>query len=119
MKDFRKLKVWHNSHQLVVDVYAATTTFPTEERYGLTGWIRRASVSIPANIAEGCGRGSDAELARFLQIAMVSGSELEYHLLLTRDLSLLKDSDCEQLERQVVEVKRMLAPFIKRLRVER
>ena len=66
MKDFRKLQVWHKAHRLVVDVYAATVTFPTEERYGLTSQIRRASVSIPANIAEGCGRGSDAEFARFL-----------------------------------------------------
>jgi four helix bundle protein len=102
----------------VVDVYAATATFPTEERYGLTSQIRRASVSIPANIAEGCGPGSDAEFARFLQIAMGSASEVEYHLILARDLNLFKDSDHEQLERQVVEVKRMLAPFIKRLRAE-
>ena len=100
----------------MVDVYAATTTFPAEERYGLTSQIRRASISIPANIAEGCGRGSDAELARFLQIAMGSASELEYHLLLTRDLSLLKDADYKKLECQVIEVKRMLAPFIRRLR---
>jgi four helix bundle protein len=119
LKDFRKLQVWHKAHRLVVDVYAATTTLPTEERYGLTSQVLRASVSIPANIAEGCGRGSDAELAHFLQIAMGSASELEYHLLLTRDLNLLKDSDYEQLERQVIEVKRMLASFIKRLRAER
>jgi four helix bundle protein len=119
LKDFRKLQVWHKAHRLVVDVYAATTIFPTEERYGLTSQVRRASVSIPANIAEGCGRGSDAELAHFLQIAMGSASELEYHLLLTRDLNLLKDSDYEQLERQVIEVKRMLASSIKRLRAER
>ena len=118
MKDFRKLKVWHKAHRLVVGVYAATTTFSTEERYGLTSQIRRASVSIPANIAEGCGRGSDADFARFLQIAMGSASEVEYHLLLTRDLNLLKDSDCEQLERQATEVKRMLASLIKRLSAE-
>jgi four helix bundle protein len=65
LKDFRKLKVWHKAHRLVVDVYTATTTFFTDERYGLTSQIRRASVSIPANIAEGCGRGSDAEHATF------------------------------------------------------
>ena len=111
--------MWHKAHRPVVDVYGATTTFPTGERYGLTSQIRRASVSIPANIAEGCGRGSDAELARFLQIAMGSASEVEYHLLLARDLNLLKDSDHETLERQVVGVKRMLAPFIKRLRADR
>ena len=118
MKDFRNLKVWHKAHRLVVDVYAATASFPTQERYGLTSQIWRASVSIPANIAEGCCRGSDAELARFLQIAMGSASEVEYHLLLARDLNLMKESDHEQLESQVIEVKRMLAPFIKRLRAE-
>jgi len=77
MKDFKKLKVWEKSHQLTLGVYKATRSFPKEELYGLTIQTRRASVSIPANIAEGCGRGSDAELARFFQIAMGSASELE------------------------------------------
>ena len=81
MKDFRNLKVWEKSHQLALAVYKATSTFPRHELYGLT--------SIPANIAQGCGRSGDAELARFLQIAMGSASELEYHLLLARDLGFL------------------------------
>jgi four helix bundle protein len=97
-------------------VYAATASFPNEERYGLTSQIRRASVSIPANIAEGCGRSGDTELARFLQIAMGSASELEYHLLLAHDLKLLPPADYKQLESQTLEVKRMLAPLINRLR---
>lgn len=119
MKDFRKLQVWEKGHQLALAVYQATQAFPQAELYGLTSQIRRASVSIPSNIAEGCGRGSDAEFARFLQIAMGSASELEYQLLLTQDLGFLNGSDCEQLTQDVVEVKRMLASLIKRLRAKR
>lgn len=79
MKGFRDLKVLENAHQLTLQVYKASASFPKEEMYGLTSQIRRAAASIPANIAEGRGRSSDAELGRFLQIAMGSASELEYH----------------------------------------
>jgi four helix bundle protein len=89
MRDFRELKVWHKSHQLTLDIYTATRGFPREEVYGLTSQFRRSSASIPANIAEGCGRTGDAELARFMLIAMGSASELEYHLLLAHDLGFL------------------------------
>lgn len=70
MKDFRQLKVWEKSHHLALEVYRVTTTFPKEELYGITSQLRRASVSIPTNIAEGCGRSTNADFARFLQIAM-------------------------------------------------
>jgi four helix bundle protein len=86
MKDFRQLKVWEEAHQLVLAIYAATAGFPSEERFGLTFQIRRASASIPTNIAEGCGRVGDGEFQRFLQIAMGSVSEVDYQLLLARDL---------------------------------
>lgn len=86
--------------------------------YGLTGQIRRSCASIPANVAEGCGRGSDAELARFLQIAMGSASELEYHLLLARDLEYLGHSDYEGLTEDVIEVKRMLTSFLQKLKAD-
>jgi hypothetical protein len=79
VKGFRDLKVWEKAHQLTLQVYKATASFPKEEMFGLTSQIRRAAASIPANIAEGCGRSGDAELGRFLQIAMGSASELEYH----------------------------------------
>ena len=119
MKDFRNLNVWQKSHLFVLDIYEVTTKFPKEEKFGLTSQIRRAGVSIPANIAEGCGRRSDAELSHFLQIAIGSASEIEYHLMLTRDLNLLNKSDYTRLESQVIEIKRMLASFIKRLNADR
>jgi four helix bundle protein len=118
VRDFKKQKVWEKSHQLTLAVYKASEKFPREERYGLTIQIRRASASIPANIAEGCGKDSEAELARFLQIARGSASELEYHLLLARDLDLLPVSEYEQLTEQLEEVQRMTATFIKKLRAQ-
>ncbi|MCG3113825.1 MAG: four helix bundle protein [Candidatus Manganitrophus sp. SB1] len=118
MKDFRELKVWEKGHELTLSIYQATLSFPKEERYGLTSQIRRSSASIPANIAEGCGRFGDAEFARFLQIAMGSASETEYHILLARDLKFIKDEDYRHLEQQVIEVKRMLSSFIEKLRGE-
>lgn len=119
MKGFRDLKVWEKAHQCTLQVYKASTSFPREEMYGLTSQIRRAAASIPANIAEGCGRNSDAELGRLLQIAMDSASEPEYHLLLTRDLSLLAEEEHSQLAHEVCEVKRMLASFIQKLNADR
>jgi four helix bundle protein len=116
MQDFRELKVWEKGHQLTLDVYRKTVSFPRDELYGLTSQIRRASSSIPANIAEGCGRDSSAELRRFLEIAMGSASELEYHLLLAKDLGYLPESEYVPLHQLTCEVKRMLASFITRLR---
>ena len=93
--------------------------FPKEEIYGLTSQMRRCSASIPANIAEGCGRGSDADFARFLQMAMGSASELEYHLLLAHDLGFLENSLYEKLNNELVEIKRMLNSFIQKLKTNR
>jgi four helix bundle protein len=118
MKNFRELKVWKKGHELTLAVYKTTARFPQEERYGLTSQIRRASASVPANIAEGCGRGSDAELARFLRIAAGSANELEYHLLLANELEMLNSSEHKRLTKQVTEVKRMLTSFIKKLKAE-
>jgi four helix bundle protein len=118
LKDFRELKVWGKGHQLTLEVYKSTAAFPKDELYGLTSQIRRAAASIPANIAEGCGRGGNVEFARFLQIAMGSASELEYHLLLASDLNLLDRPKYQQLELLVVEVKRMLASLIQKIKAE-
>jgi len=118
MRDFRELKVGEKAHHLTLSVYKATVTFPKDELYGLTSQIRLSCASIPANIAEGCGRSGDAELARFLQIAMGSASELEYHLLPARDLNLLRASEYESLASHVTEVKRMLTSFIQKLNAD-
>jgi four helix bundle protein len=119
VKDFRDLKLWHKAHQLTLAVYRLTTTFPRDERYGLTTQLRRSSSSIAANLAEGCGRNGDAELARFCAIAMGSASELEYHLLLARDLQLLTAVDYTRLADQTTEVKRMLTGLQQKLTADR
>jgi four helix bundle protein len=116
VQDFRRLKVWERSHRLTLAVYNATADFPSREMYGVTSQLRRSCASIPANIAEGCGRESNAELARFLHIALGSASELEYHLLLARDLHLLSVDDYERLTNETTEVKRMLTGLIRKIR---
>jgi len=115
MRDFRKLKVWEKAHDLTLQIYAATANFPREELYGLTSQIRRACSSIPANIAEGCGRSGEPEFGRFLHIGLGSASELEYHLLLAHDLGFLAQPDHRKLTAQVTEIKRMLTTLIQKL----
>jgi four helix bundle protein len=118
MRDFRELAVWQKAHRLTLAVYKSTTTFPREELYGLTSQIRWAAASVPANIAEGWGRSGNAELARFLQMAIGSACELEYHLLLARDLTLLPRTDYEGLLGDLTQVKRMLTAFIQHLKAD-
>jgi four helix bundle protein len=116
MKDFKELKVWRKAHEVTLAVYELTRQFPKEELYGLTSQIRRSAASIGANIAEGCGRRSDGEMCRFLQIAYGSATELEYHLLLARDLHLLEDGKFQSIGRQVDEVERTLTALIQSVR---
>ena len=116
MKDFRELKVSQKAHELSLAMYRATASFPREELYGLTSQIRRACASIPTNIAEGCGRGSDADFAHFLQIAMGSACETEYQLLLSRDLGFLSPDDYSSLQQCLEEVKRMISSLLRTLR---
>ena len=115
MEDFKNLKVWTKAHELTLAIYQCTRKFPKEEMYGLSSQIRRASASIGANIAEGCGRRSDPEMKRFVQIARGSASELEYHLLLAKDLQLLTVDEFKDLEAKVFEIQRMLASLSQRL----
>ena len=116
MQDFRKLAVWKRSHELTLLVYKASGSFPRDELFGLTSQFKRAASSIPANIAEGCGRDTNADFARFLQIAFGSASELEYHLLLARDLGFLPVPDYGQLESEVTAIKRMLTGLLQKIR---
>ena len=115
MEDFKDLKVWAKAHELTLELYGHTRGFPREEIYGLTSQIRRASASIGANLAEGCGRRSDAEMKRFAQIARGSANELEYHLLLARDLQLVSADQFKNLEARILEIQRMLASPVQRL----
>src|ERR1700740_143818 len=119
MKDFRDLKVWEKSHQLTVTCYEATGVFPKQEIFGLVSQIRRCSSSVPANIAEGCGRRGNGEFHRFLQVASGSASELDYHLLLARDLSFLGNDQYGSIAKQLGELRRMLTALILRVDAER
>ena len=116
MKDFRSLTVWEKSHQITLNIYKLTYSFPKEEIYGLTSQIRRSSSSISINIAEGCGRGSDADFARFLQISLGSASETEYLILLSYELNYLQKLDFEILLEQIQQIKKMLTSLILKIR---
>jgi four helix bundle protein len=115
MEDFKDLRVWQKAYELTLAVYRKSAAFPKEEMYGLTSQLRRATMSIGANIAEGCGRRSDPEMRRFLQIARGSANEVECHLLLARDLRFLPLDDFKNLEGMVLEIQRMLASLVQRL----
>jgi four helix bundle protein len=115
MKNFRDLKVWEKAHSSTLDSYRFTNPFPRQELFGLTSQIRRAGVSIAANIAEGCGKRGNGEFQRCLNIAAGSASELEYHVLLARDLHRLDGVSCRRLDEAVGEVKRVLSALVRRL----
>ena len=115
VQPFRKLVVWQKAHELALNFYKTTRTFPTDERYGLTSQIRRSAASICANIAEGCCRQTRRDFARFAYIALGSASELEYHLLMAADLGILNEECYLPFERSVTQVKRMLTGLIRRL----
>jgi len=116
VQDFHDLKVWQRAHELALAVYAATKSFPRDETYGLTSQIRRAAVSIPSNIAEGCGSGSQSNLSRFLNLSMGSASELQYQVLLARDLAYFTSDDHAELDALISEVKRMLTGLTREVR---
>lgn len=113
MRDFKTLTVWQKSHQLTLAIYRLTRTLPPDERIGLSDQMRRAASSVPANLAEGCGRDSEGDLARFIQIAMGSAAELEYHLLLARDLDYVKAEVHSQIHAELTEVRKMLHGFFR------
>jgi four helix bundle protein len=118
MKDFRQLLVWDRAHRFTLSVYSATRSFPKEEQYGLTNQLRRAASSIPTNIAEGCGKSSNADFNRYLQIAFGSANETEYHLLLARDLQILQHPIYADLQADLIEIKKMLAALISKVRTD-
>jgi four helix bundle protein len=116
MTDFKKLLIWQRSHNLVLEVYSISKKFPKDEIYGLTSQIRRCAVSVPSNIAEGSGKNTDAELARYLVIAMGSFSELEYQMILARDLDFINIVEFEKMNNEINESKKMLNVFISKIK---
>lgn len=116
MRPFQELIVWQKAHQLVLDVYGISHAFPREEQFGLTSQMRRSAASVPTNIAEGSVHDEGREFHRFLGIALGSAAELEYQLILARDLGYLTAVDHEPLDKAVNDVKRMLVRFRTRLR---
>jgi four helix bundle protein len=118
MGDYRELSVWKRAHALALGIYRSTQSFPDRERYGLVAQLRRAAVSMVSNIAEGTGRQSDRELARFLRIARGSACEVECQLLLSRDLGFLKPGTWMALDADCREISRMLNGLIRSFRTE-
>jgi four helix bundle protein len=119
MKDFRDLRVWEGAHRLTLAIYRVTATFPKSELYGLTSQLRRCGASIGANIAEGCGKRGNNEFQRYLQIASGSASELDYHLLLSRDLGFLPDTEYRGLMRSLTEVRKMITSLLQKIDSDR
>ena len=111
MRDFHNLGIWKRSHQLTLDVYQATKSFPNEELFGLTSQLGRAVSSIPTNIAEGCGRATNKDFAHFLQIAIGSASEVEYEFLLANSLNYINDTDYQKLSDETIAVRKMIIKY--------
>ncbi len=118
MQDFRNLKVWQKAHKLMLQTYAVSATIKHPQHFCLKDLLTRAAISVPANLAEGCGRTGDRELRRFVRLSLGSASELEYHLLLAHDLGLIADLAYGRLGAATVEVKRMLSGLAARLSAE-
>src|SRR5687768_9362403 len=109
MGDFTKLAVWQKAHELALRVYRETSSWPRNELYGLTSQARRAAVAIPANLAEGCGKNSDSELARYARDSLGSASELAYYTILAHDLEYMTQANRDEVQASTSEVRRMLA----------
>ena len=115
MQDFRNLVVWQKAHQLTLETYAFSATLRRPVDYAIRDQLVRAALSVPANLAEGCGRAGDREMRKYVRVSLGSASELEYHLLLARDLGLLPERAYKQLTAATQEVKRMLVGLATRL----
>ena len=115
MRNFRKYKVWELGHEVTLDVYKLSNEFPKDERFGITSQMRRCSSSVPANIAEGCGRETEKEFKRFLVIANGSATKLEYFLILITDLKFAEQESVDKLVEKVDQLKRSLNRLIGKL----
>ncbi|WP_067148919.1 four helix bundle protein [Pseudotamlana agarivorans] len=115
MRNFKKYHVWELSHQLTLEVYRLTQAFPNSEKYQLISQMQRAAYSIPSNFCEGCGRKSDKEFSRFIQICLGSAHELEYFFILVKDLKYISENDCQGFSEKLNIIKRKLYTLDKRL----
>ncbi len=115
MHNYKELSVWNKSVVLATDVYKLSSRFPKSEQYGLTSQIRRSAVSISSNIAEGAGRSTNKDFARFLHIANGSSYELETQLIISKNLQYLNQSDFKSLHDSLIEIQKMLYTFIKKI----
>jgi four helix bundle protein len=116
MTSHKDLKVWQKGIELVKSIYEITQLFPSNEQFGLVSQMRRAAVSIPSNIAEGCGRNSDKELIHFLYIALGSASELETQIIISKELNFLQTEKSEQMQSLIFEIIKMTSSLIKSIR---
>ena len=116
MQNFKDLTLWQDAHKFALKIYAATKTFPKEETFGITSQIRRAAVSIPCNIAEGCGRYTSKDFANFLQIALGSTNETDYLILLAKDLGHLSEGQFIDLQESVNKIRAMNINLIEKVR---
>jgi len=116
MKNYHNLKVWDKAHQTALRIYSLTKNFPKEEQFNLVSQIRRSSLSIPTNIAEGTGKFTNSDFAKFLQIALGSAHEVEYLLLFSFELQFLEKDDYELVAKEIGEIKAMLISLIKKVR---
>ncbi len=115
MIDYRKYNVWQKSHKLVLEIYSKTNSFPKSEQFNLISQINRAAVSVPTNIAEGCGRETQKELVRFLYISSGSAHELEYLIFLSTELKYLNNEDSKKILSEIDDIKRMLGSLIRKI----
>lgn len=112
MSDYKKLKVWKDAHQLAIDIYKLSKYFPEEEKYGMISQIKRSACSVPTNIVEGCGQIDNGNLVRFLGIAKGSAFEVEYQLLLSKDLGFISEEQYQIMNEKTKYVIRMLTKLI-------
>ena len=115
MRDFSKLSIWQKSHELTLKIYTLTKSFPREEIFGLTSQMRRSASSIPTNIAEGCGRSSNPQFKHFLNFSIGSTSELEYQIILSKDLHYISDIAFNELHPLITEVRKMIYAYREKL----
>lgn len=115
MLDFHNIGFWKRSHKLVLHFYKATNEFPESEKFGLKSQIRRSAVSVPSNIAEGCGRNSKAQLKNFLQIAVGSLSELQYQNFLSYELKYVSDKEYNLADAEIIEIRKMIHSYSSKL----